>query len=256
MTTAGLDQPDEIRITVAHPERFWFAVRSEMPWLVDPDVEDGRRRHISGELIRWAAVGEIVQELGGGLARQEFQKIIDEDGIRFEVVTADRFAMTKAEKQIVASWFTDGEAPCSDPWENSLVNGRHRLWGVWGAMPEVALPVLSDHLLYEGSVDHMGEEFGQLLYLSSKIGLLKVPLDAPVRARSTAYFDRLEVRASQAPATFEADQQIELEMMVVGFSDGYSKDLEIEQPDADGDDGSLQGVVAFFKKLIGRQRPL
>lgn len=46
--------------------------------------------------------------------------------------------------------------------------GRHRLSGVWKADPKASLPILSDHLLYEDSIEVMGEEFEQGFYLSSK----------------------------------------------------------------------------------------
>ena len=111
-----------------------------------------------------------------------------EDGVYFVLVVADRFDLSQAERNIVTSWFTNAEAPQRDPWRDGLVNGRHRLSGVWKADPKASLPILSDHLLYEDSIEVLGEEFEHGFYVSSKIGMLNITEDSPVRARPTAYF--------------------------------------------------------------------
>ena len=233
MTTSVVIQSPEICIRV-----------SEMPWFVDPDEVDGGLRHADRDTIRWGTVGEIIQELGGMLDRREFQAREYEDGVYFVLVVANRFELSQAERNIVNSWFTNAEAPQGDPWRDDLVNGRHRLSGVWKADPEASLPILSDHLMYEDSIEAMGEEFEQGFYLSSKIGMLKITEDSPVRARSTAYFERLEHNARQAPTIPDAELQIELELIEGGYLDVGPIEHETEAP-ADRKTG-------FFQRLFGR----
>ena len=244
MTTSGLGRSHEIRIQLQHPERFWFARVSEMPWFVDPDEADGGQRHADRDTIRWGAVGEIIQELGGKLARQEFHRQDDEDEGHFELVADDRLELSEVERKIVTSWFSDAEAPQGDPWLDNLVNGRHRLSGVWKTDPNATLPILSDHLMYEDSIDVMGEEFEQGLFLSSKIGLLKISEEAPVRARSIHYFERLEHHARQAPTTPEAELQIELELLETGYLDVDPIEHEPEV--------SESRKAGFFQRFFGR----
>lgn len=241
MTTSDVVQSPEICIQIQRPERFWFARVSEMPWFVDPDEVDGGQRHADRDTIRWGTVGEIIQELGGMLDRREFQEREYDDEVYFVLVVADRFELSQAERNIVISWFTNAEAPQGDPWRDDLVNGRHRLSGVWKADPEASLPILSDHLMYEDSIEAMGEEFEQGFYLSSKIGMLKITEDSPVRARSTAYFERLEYNARQAPKTPDAELQIELELIESGH---LVIELEPEAPE--------DRKPGFFQRLFGR----
>ncbi|KAA0977078.1 hypothetical protein FQ154_09220 [Paeniglutamicibacter gangotriensis] len=121
--------------------------------------------------------------------------------------------------------------------------GRHRLSGVGKADPKASLPILPDHLLYEDSIEVMGEEFEQGFYLSSKIGMLNITEDSPVRARSTAYFDRLEHNARKAPTTPDAEHQIELELI----ENGHLVIEPIEQePEAPED-----RKTGFFQRLFG-----
>lgn len=226
MTSPSSGQPQQIQIQIRHPERFWFAVSTEMPGLVDPDTRDGKPRHADRDTIRWGVVGELVQELGEILARQDFKVHEDADGAVYDLYVVDRFGLTAAEQNIVSSWFTDYEAPRSDPWHDSLDNGRHRLWGAWQCTPDLVLPVLSDLLLWEDSIDDAGEEFRLQVCLSAKIGLLKLALDAPVRDRSVQFIERLERLGAQAPTTSEAADQIEMELLQSGHLGSDSLDSD------------------------------
>lgn len=211
MSTSRSDEQKNIRIQVSHPERFWFAAKADLAWLTtDPDVEDQKQRHADRDTIRWAAVGEVVQEFGTKLMKQDYAPVEDEEATVFEMFLPDYFSLTPAEKKIVRDWFWGAEKVRNDPWDDSAQNGRHRLWNVWKASPEIILPIYSELLLWEDSVPAMGEEFVQSILLSSKVGTLKVPADAPVRARSTAYFSHLESNAAKLPNTPENDLDIHL----------------------------------------------
>lgn len=214
MTAQEKDHSNELRIEVAHPERYWFAVSSEMPWVVDPGIKARQDRHPDRSEIRWAIVGEVVQELGQILARENFPVATHESELNFELVTPDRFKLTNPERNIVESWFTNAEAPRADPWDDQLDNGRHRLSGVWQAKPDAELPVLSDLLLWDDSAESEPESFQQGLYLSAKVGSLSVPSKAPVRGRSKAYFDHLEHNASQLPINPETDADVGFQLML------------------------------------------
>ncbi|WP_309107664.1 hypothetical protein [Arthrobacter sp.] len=86
MTTAPVDQTPQIKVQLSHPERFWFAASSEMPWLVDPDVEDGKQRHDARNSIRWNVIGEIVHELGLQLLLKNYRAVEDEGGTRLRAI--------------------------------------------------------------------------------------------------------------------------------------------------------------------------
>lgn len=98
--------------------------------------------------------------------------------------------------------------------------------------------------MYEDSIEAMGEEFEQGFYLSSKIGMLKITEDSPVRARSTAYFERLEHNARQAPTTPDGELQIELELIESGHLVIEAIELEPQAPE--------DRKSGFFQRLFGR----
>lgn len=211
MTNSPSDQVKPIRVRVSHPERFWFAIKDDLAWLTtDPDVEDQKQRHADRDTIRWDAVGHVVQEFGTHLMNQDYAPVGDEEPTVFELFLPDSFSLTPAEREIVTAWFWGAERVRNDPWDDSAQNGRHRLWNVWKASPDMILPIYSELLLYEDDIPHMDEEFAQSILLSSKVGTLKVAADAPVRARSTAYFAQLESNAAKLPNTQENDLDIHL----------------------------------------------
>lgn len=144
----------------------------------------------------------------------------------FELSVPDGFSLTAPERKIVRSWFTNAEAPPADPWDDILGNGRHRLWGAWNANNKLRLPILSDLLLYEDSIDAMGEEFRQSVLLSSKIGGLKIKEDGPVRTRSKAYFEHLESNAAQVQESPDTALEIEIALMASGH-----RDIDLTEPE-------------------------
>lgn len=244
MTTPKEEYSNEISIEVDHPERYWFAVQSEMPWAVDPGTNAKRDRHPDRAEIRWDLVGEVVQELGSMLAFGNFPVSAPETESSFALVMPDRFELTGAERNIVESWFTNAEAPRADPWDDQLDNGRHRLSGVWQARPDAELPVLSDLLLWDDSADSGPEGFQQGLYLSAKVGSLKVPSTAPVRERSKAYFDHLEHNAAQLPINAETDADVEFQLMLSGHVSIDPEPLDSTLPE--------KPRKGFLRRLLGK----
>ncbi|WP_185751342.1 hypothetical protein [Arthrobacter sp. 31Y] len=172
---------------------------------IDPDVEDNHRKHPDRDTIRWAAVGEVVQKCATKLMNQDYTPVEDEEPNAFNLFLPDNFSLTPEEHNIVQSWFWGGEMLRNDPWCDTNSNGRHRLWNVWKASPHLILPIYSELLRMEDEIPFMNEEFARDLPVNAKAGTLKVPADAPVRARSTAYFKQLESYAAKLPETSEDD---------------------------------------------------
>lgn len=225
-----------------------------MPWLVDPDVEDGRQRWEDRDTIRWQLIAEVVQELGAKLANHEYPAVQEEDSTVYDLSAPERVALTPEERKIVAKWFSNVEAPRADPWADHLENGRHRLWNVWKAAPDSVLPILSDLLLWEDSIAEMGEEFARSILLSSKVGTLQMAGNAPVRGRSVAYFEHLDRNALRLPSTPENDSDVELLLMSKEFADDESTiDGQQEPPAGEGKDHEPQsGMKGWFSRLLGR----
>lgn len=173
-----------------------------MPWLTDPDTEDGHQHHHDRDTVRWRLIGSVVQDLGSQLNNQAHRSLRHEDPMGVHLYALTEF-LTAAERQIVTSWFSEWEAPRADVWDKALGNGRHRLWNVWRASPDAVLPISSALLPYEDSVLGSDGELAEQIWLSSKIGIQRIGADAPVRMRSSAYFRHLERNASHLPDSSE-----------------------------------------------------
>ena len=134
---------------VRHPERWWLATLRDLPWLTDPDVDDGRQRWDDRDQLDWAGVGEAVVAVWSWLASGE----ADPDEPATVVVPAP-WVLPPAEAAVVRSWWA-AEAPQGDVWSDELTNGRHRLWNVWRVAPAARLPIRSDTLGYMDDVPGM-----------------------------------------------------------------------------------------------------
>jgi hypothetical protein len=163
------------RVEVAHPERWWLAVCADMPWLKDPDVEDHHQRNADRDERDWAGVAAAVQhvmnELTEGRGRIEPVDEDDPSEGNHVVVDLDLEHLDATDQEIVTEWFWKGLGPIADPWDDRLVNGRHRLWSSWKAAPEAALPVESDLLQYLDDVPRMNDDFGASVYRGSNGGI-------------------------------------------------------------------------------------
>lgn len=180
---------------VPHPERWWLADRGDLPWLTDPDADDGHLRHRDRDERQWAAIAGIVESVGRALASGGHET--DEDDPTVALVPADVADLAPADRNIVTSWFRAGsEAPSTDPWDSSLTNGRHRLWNVWLAAPDALLPVYSDTLAGLDEVPSMGEHFAAVVAQSVIDGLRQMPI-GPL-THSPRYVDELRRVAREA----------------------------------------------------------
>lgn len=135
-------------LRVRHPERWWLATRRDLPWLTDPDVDDGRQRWTDRNELDWAAVGEAVVSIGFRLTTGSSS--VDPDDPTYVIVPTP-WVLPEPEATVARSWW-GSEAPQGDVWSTGLVNGRHRLWNVWRVAPQAQLPVRSDTLEYLSDV--------------------------------------------------------------------------------------------------------
>ena len=173
---------------VPHPERWWFAARDDLPWLTDPDGEDGKVRHPDRDQRQWAAIAGIVETVARALTSGSYA--IDVEDPAVSLVPVDLAGLEVADRNIVTTWFRVGsEAPSGDVWMDSLGNGRHRLWGAWQAAPGALLPIHSELLPYADDVPYMDAEFARVFVRSAADGLRKM-LPGPA-IRSSRYIDEL-----------------------------------------------------------------
>ena len=163
------------KIKLTNPERYWLAVRADMPWLRDPDVEDLRQRWSDRDERDWtsivAAVEHVMDEIAGGRGRIELDDEEDPEVGEHVVVDADLDHLAVEDRKIVSGWFHAHTGPVADPWGDSLVNGRHRLWSSWQAVPDAVLPVYSAQLLWLGSIPHMEDDFAAGVYQRTMEGI-------------------------------------------------------------------------------------
>lgn len=180
---------------VPHPERWWIAARTDLPWLTDPDVDDGRVRWPDRDERQWTAVASLVEAVARAIASGGHD--VDDDDPAVATVPADVGALGPVDRKIVTSWFRAGsEAPSGDPWEDGLTNGRHRLWNAWRAAPDALLPIYSDTLAGLDDAPVMGEQFAAVVAQSAADGLRDVP--AGPANRSPRYVDELRRVAREA----------------------------------------------------------
>lgn len=173
---------------VPHPERWWIAAREDLAWLTDPDVDDGRVRWPDRDQRQWTAVAGVVDAVGRAIAYGGHD--VDEEDPTVALVPVDMARLAPADRNIVRSWFRAGaEAPSGDPWDDSLTNGRHRLWNAWRAAPDALLPVYSDTLAGIDDAALMGEQFAAVVAQSAVDGLRELPT-GPAN-RSPRFVDEL-----------------------------------------------------------------
>lgn len=192
-------------IFVPNPDRYWLAARTDLPWLVDPDLQDGRQRHPDRAVRRWSRIAAAVESVGTALAA-EAHDVNPLDAAQ-AAVSIDTEALEPADVAIVESWFsTSREAPMGDPWDVSLDNGRHRLWCCWTAAPDALLPVSSGTLVWLDSVEALareGDDEGAKRLLSqvrneASNGLARLP--GHIRRVSVRYVRALDDVARGVPA--------------------------------------------------------
>lgn len=120
-------------LQVLHPELWWVARRTDLPWLRDP--ADGR--HDDQAAVDWSGIGAVVTQ-----ACELVWNGDEGDALEVELPWPER----SEEARIVRSWFTV-EPPTFDIWSRDVPDdGRHRLWNVWEVCPDLPLPMRSSTL--------------------------------------------------------------------------------------------------------------
>ncbi len=141
-----------VLLYLPHPERFWLASIKDFSELCDPDVKNGKLRHLDRFGINWTAMANAAQYNGQRVINRDVY--VDEGGV--QVFELDVSSLGATEAQIVQSWFSKMiECPRGDPGDAKPSNGRHRLWTSWTACSSALLPIHSDFLTYEDQIPYV-----------------------------------------------------------------------------------------------------
>lgn len=101
-------------VYVLHPERWWIATRADLPWLTDPDKDDGRVRWSDRDERQWGTIAGVIDAAGRALASGAHD--VDQDDPTVAFVPVDLAGFAPADRNIVTSWFRAGsEAPSNRP---------------------------------------------------------------------------------------------------------------------------------------------
>jgi hypothetical protein len=186
------------KVELAHPERYWLAVRADMPGLQDPDLEDQHQRWPDRDGRDWAAsaaaVQHVMDEVAGGRGRVEQVDEEDPDAGEHVVVDLDLDHLDAADEEIVSHWFWEGLGPVGDPWRDRVENGRHRLWNSWEAAPDAVLPVYSATLSGLDSIPYEGDHFATIVSREAMEGIELIP--PTVLKRNPSFYAELRRVAS------------------------------------------------------------
>lgn len=175
---------DVIRVHIVHRERYWSALRGDMPWLSDPDVDEGAQRHPDRDELDWEAIADAVENAGWRLSAGDLS--VDEDGDEWLPIDVSR--LEAKERVVVRSWFPPARGPKSDAGRERLIDGRHRLWNAWKARPDAVLPINSSVL---GGVDEIPHVAGMAEALRIDIAEVLEAADYAVLERSPMYHREL-----------------------------------------------------------------
>ena len=154
-------------IPVAHPA-FWWRMPVERARQVvpeDPDLESRRRRWSDRDQQRWPLIAQAVIRVSDALAEGHWLAPDDPPSLsspaEVQVATDD---LTPTELHIVRTWFSFGEAIRLDPWANTPLNGRHRLWATIEHFETQLIPVAGEALGYTNpeDLDVQGPDWPQL----------------------------------------------------------------------------------------------
>lgn len=183
-------------IGVRNPHHYWLAAREDMPWLSDPDVDDGAPRWDDRELRDWFSIGadaaSIGEQLVWGMGAAGPDDESAEDDISYSAQTVN-----PVDAKIVRSWFRSGvEAPRADPGDEGLDNGRHRLWCAWTASPDLLLPVQSAVLQSAADMPAMDAGYAQLV--RGEVERVLGQMSARVRDANGRYVAALEAAHTDA----------------------------------------------------------
>lgn len=164
-------------IRVNDPEHWWTAHKDDLPWLKDPDVEDGRQRHPDRDERDWSGIARAVSAAADALTVARV--LADSDG-RYAVLPPPAANLSPVDQAVVRSWFSY-TAPLADPWSDQLTDGRHRLWCSWAREPKLSLPIRSDLLGYVLDFRYDPDQT-ERLNLEASSGMRQTP--QPILARN------------------------------------------------------------------------
>lgn len=178
------------KVEVARADRYWIAAREDLPWLGDPDVEDGSQRHADRDEVDWRAIGTLLTSISASLADGGWS--IDHDELSGElaiIAVSENPGLVLRDLEVLESFFSAAEKVCGDPSSEDLTNGRHRLWNIWKHLPDAHLPIGSAHLSFQDDLDDLRDEDRAHFYEASA-ELLRATPEAVAR-RSPAYMRAL-----------------------------------------------------------------
>lgn len=133
--------PDPRKLTVWRYKLWWIARRTDLPWLTDPD--DGCKPRYTENTLDWTQIAAAVNTIASQLDRDDLVPYYDDT----VTVDCDLTELGEEERGIVYSWFNGCIAPNTDRWFHSMVDGRHRVFGIWQADPSARIPIVSPTLL-------------------------------------------------------------------------------------------------------------
>jgi hypothetical protein len=120
----------------------------------DPDAVDQLRQPRWPDTAeqRWDHIAAVVADVGDQLAHRAWT--VDPDFPQYgQVVLSLATPLRPTELKIVKTWFSIAEAVCVDPWWESVVNGRHRLWGTLPHYGNRLVPVKGSAVGYANASD-------------------------------------------------------------------------------------------------------
>ena len=169
-------------IRVPHPERWWFARATDLPWLENPDMSGvnadvEQPRWADRDTRQWGAIAPIVDGLARTLSAGRYDV---EDGRA--VLHADLSALEETDRKIVRSWFQPWQAPSADTWSTTMSDGRHRCWNSWRAEPGALLPLSSALLEHADDVHEMSAENLRMFRDDAASGVATMPHEVAERA--------------------------------------------------------------------------
>lgn len=184
-------------IAIAHPERWWLAVRKDVPLLSDPDLDDGHTRHRDATAPAWSSIAGVVQKVGRMIIAGDYAVHADDPVWVHVQVHLD--GLDERDQKIVTQWFRGGvTSPSADPGDEMPNDGRHRLWASWTAFPQAVLPIYSNVLPHLDSVDLETDDLATTIISEAERVLAN---SAPaVLERSPAYADEIRRIATYGAA--------------------------------------------------------
>lgn len=176
---------DQAVLLVAKPRKWWFAQRGDMTAdFSNPEEVEGKRPHVDRD-VRWPAIVAMVEHVGQQIQARGSSV---EEGEPLEVWFDQlRGGLSKSEWDVVTGWFSGvGWGVVCGP-VDGILDGRHRLWETFNAVPDATVPVLDSVLTVNRGDD---PEIKQAA--ATEIGGRLNQLSEEFLRRNAAYIQELE----------------------------------------------------------------